>query len=62
MLISSKAVCHGTNERLEYVIELCIKSGGEKFLRTSDVEGPPLEDQIGFILEEKPDFSFVDAQ
>ena len=57
----SKAVCHGTNPRLGYVTETCIKSGSEKFLHTSDVEGPSLEDQIAFILNEKPDILFVDG-
>ncbi len=57
----SKAVCHGTNSRLGYVIEVSIKSGNEKFLYTSDVEGSSLEEQIGFILEEKPDVLFVDG-
>jgi predicted metallo-beta-lactamase superfamily hydrolase len=57
----SKAVCHGTNPRLGYVTEVCIKSGGEKFLHTSDVEGPSLEDQIRFILDEKPETLFVDG-
>jgi len=57
----SKAVCHGTNPRLGYVTEVSITSKKEKFLYTSDVEGPSLEDQIGFILEEKPDILFVDG-
>jgi len=61
MLTFSKAVCHGTNPRLGYVTELCIGSGGEKFLHTSDVEGPSLEDQISFILNERPDVLFVDG-
>jgi predicted metallo-beta-lactamase superfamily hydrolase len=57
----SKAVCHGTNPRLGYVTETCISCGGEKFLHTSDVEGPSLEDQVAFILEQKPDVLFVDG-
>ncbi|MEM3463519.1 MAG: MBL fold metallo-hydrolase [Candidatus Bathyarchaeia archaeon] len=57
----SRAVCHGTNPRLGYVTETCITCGGEKFLHTSDVEGPSLEDQIAFILEQKPDVLFVDG-
>jgi len=57
----SSAVCHGTNPRLGYVIELSIKSGTEKFLHTSDIEGPSLEDQISFVLNEKPDVLFVDG-
>ncbi|NWF87556.1 hypothetical protein HXY32_07110 [Candidatus Bathyarchaeota archaeon] len=57
----SKAVCHGTNPRLGYVTEVSIKSNNEKFLYTSDVEGPTLEEQINFILEENPDIMFVDG-
>ncbi|MEM1564320.1 MAG: MBL fold metallo-hydrolase [Candidatus Bathyarchaeia archaeon] len=57
----SKAVCHGTNPRLGYVTETCVKSGGEKFLHTSDVEGPSLDEQIAFIINEKPDVLFVDG-
>jgi len=57
----SKAVCHGTNPRLGYVTEVSIKSDNEKFLYTSDVEGPSLEEQISFILDEKPDVLFVDG-
>jgi predicted metallo-beta-lactamase superfamily hydrolase len=57
----SKAVCHGTNPRLGYVTEVSIKSGNEKFLHSSDVEGPSLQDQIDFILKEKPNVLFVDG-
>jgi predicted metallo-beta-lactamase superfamily hydrolase len=57
----SKAVCHGTNPRLGYVTEVSIKSNHEKFLHTSDVEGPSLGEQIEFILNEKPDVLFVDG-
>jgi len=57
----SMAVCHGTNPLLGYVTEVSIKSNNEKFLYTSDVEGPSLEDQISFILDEKPDVLFVDG-
>jgi len=57
----SKAVCHGTNPRLGYVTEVSIKSGSDRFLYTSDVEGPSLPEQIEFILKEKPDILFVDG-
>ncbi|MEM0058558.1 MAG: MBL fold metallo-hydrolase [Candidatus Bathyarchaeia archaeon] len=57
----SRAVCHGTNPKLGYVTETCITCGGEKFLHTSDVEGPSLGDQIAFILEQKPNVLFVDG-
>jgi len=61
LIIFSKAVCHGTNPRLGYVTELSIKSNSEKFLYTSDVEGPSLQDQIDFILKENPNVLFVDG-
>ncbi len=57
----SKAVCHGTNPKLGYVTMVSIESDGEKFLHTSDVEGPSLEDQIEFILKEKPEVMFADG-
>ncbi|MEM3551100.1 MAG: MBL fold metallo-hydrolase [Candidatus Bathyarchaeia archaeon] len=57
----SKAVCHGTNPRLGYVTMVSIESDNEKFLHTSDVEGPSLEDQIEFILKENPDVIFADG-
>jgi hypothetical protein len=61
LITFSKAVCHGTNPRLGYVTEVSIKSDNEKFLHTSDVEGPSLQDQIDFILKEKPNVLFVDG-
>ena len=61
LITFSKAVCHGTNPRLGYVTELSIKSNNEKFLYTSDVEGPSLQEQIDFILKEKPNVLFVDG-
>ena len=57
----SKAVFHGTNPRLGYVIEISITDGEEKLVYTSDIEGPAIEDQVNFILEEKPNFLIVDG-
>ena len=57
----SKAVYHGTNPRLGYVVEVCVECGGEKFIFTSDVEGPALEDQVAFILAERPELVYVDG-
>jgi predicted metallo-beta-lactamase superfamily hydrolase len=61
LLKFSEAVCHGTNPRLGYVTQVSVSSNEERFLFTSDVEGPALEDQIRFVLHEKPDFLFVDG-
>jgi predicted metallo-beta-lactamase superfamily hydrolase len=57
----SKAVFHGTNPRLGFVVEVSIRSGGEVFLYTSDVEGPSVDSQVEFILAEKPNILFVDG-
>jgi len=57
----SDAVCHGTNPRLGYVVQTSIECGGEKFIHTSDVEGPAMPDQIRFVIEEQPDVVILDG-
>ncbi|MEM2894209.1 MAG: MBL fold metallo-hydrolase [Candidatus Bathyarchaeia archaeon] len=57
----SGAVCHGTDPRLGYVVEVSIKNGQEGFLHTSDVEGASLPEQVKFILDERPDTLFLDG-
>ncbi|UCG68856.1 MAG: hypothetical protein JSV09_13850 [Thermoplasmata archaeon] len=57
----SKAVPHGTNTKLGYVTEVSIDDGKEKFVYTSDVEGPSLKEQIKFIFDENPEVIFCDG-
>jgi predicted metallo-beta-lactamase superfamily hydrolase len=57
----SRAVCHGTDPRLGYVVEVSIRNGGEGFLHTSDVEGASLPEQVEFILRERPQTIFIDG-
>jgi predicted metallo-beta-lactamase superfamily hydrolase len=57
----SEAVPHGTNTRLGYVVQLAIDDGKTRFLHTSDVEGPSLDCQVDFILEQKPDVLACDG-
>lgn len=57
----SKPVPHGINEKLGFVVELFIEENGESFLFSSDVEGPPLEEQESFILENSPRVVFIDG-
>ena len=57
----SAPVYHGTNPRLGYVIEVSISCGGEKVVFTSDVEGPSVDDQVEFIIQENPDFVILDG-
>ena len=60
-IIFSEAVPHGINSRLGFVVETFIKEGDESFLHTSDVEGPALDEQVDFILENKPKTLFIDG-
>jgi len=57
----SDAVCHGTNPRLGYVVQTSIECGGEKFIHTSDVEGPAMPEQIQFVIDEQPDVVILDG-
>lgn len=56
----SKPVPHGMTAARGYVIEVSI-TGDQSFLFTSDVQGPVLDEQVEFILREKPDVAFVDG-
>ena len=57
----SMPVCHGTNPRLGYVVQTAIECGGEKFIHTSDVEGPSMPEQIQFVIDEQPDVVVLDG-
>jgi predicted metallo-beta-lactamase superfamily hydrolase len=57
----SNPVFHGTNQRLGWVVEVLIEEEKEKLVFTSDVEGLAIEDQINFILQNKPDFLIIDG-
>jgi predicted metallo-beta-lactamase superfamily hydrolase len=57
----SKAVPHGSNTKLGYVTEVCIHDGRQRFLYTSDVQGPNLDEQMDFILDEDPNVIFCDG-
>ena len=57
----SNPVFHGTNSRLGYVTEVSIKEGDFGFVFTSDVEGPSVDEQAKFILDEDPDLVYLDG-
>ncbi|MEM2146523.1 MAG: hypothetical protein QW279_14270, partial [Candidatus Jordarchaeaceae archaeon] len=61
VIIFSEPVYHGTDSKLGYVTEVGIKEGEESFLHTSDVEGPSLNAQVSFIIEQDPDIIFCDG-
>jgi predicted metallo-beta-lactamase superfamily hydrolase len=57
----SKAVFHGVDSKLGYVVEVYVEDGLESFLYSSDVEGPSLDDQLSFIIEKKPKVAMIDG-
>lgn len=57
----SQPVYHGTSPKLGYVVEVCIGEGKEKFLYSSDVEGPSVEGQVEFILQSSPTTLYIDG-
>jgi len=57
----SNPVPHGIDNRLGYVLEVYITDRKHSFLFTSDVEGPPLNEQINFILTKNPNIIYVDG-
>ncbi|RLI24147.1 MAG: hypothetical protein DRO52_05945 [Candidatus Hecatellales archaeon] len=61
LLRFSSPVFHGTNPRLGYVVEVLVDDGGERFLFTSDVEGPSVREQAQFVLENQPNILYVDG-
>ena len=60
-LAFSQPVFHGTNSRLGYVVEVLVDDGKERFLHTSDVEGPSLKHQLEFMIESDAETVFVDG-
>jgi len=61
LLKFSKPVYHGTNPKLGYVVEVLVDDGSERFLFTSDVEGPSIRNQAEFIMEARPNILYVDG-
>ncbi len=60
-LTFSAAVPHGYNDELGYVVMARIAQGEEVFVHTGDVEGPPLKEHLGFLLDAAPTVLYVDG-
>lgn len=56
----SAPVFHGTGPKLGCVVQVCVQEEF-KFLHTSDVQGPVMADQRGFLLQEDPQVVFCDG-
>ncbi|MDH5806794.1 MAG: MBL fold metallo-hydrolase [Candidatus Verstraetearchaeota archaeon] len=57
----SKAVYHGSSNLLGYVVEVMIDENGDKLIHTSDVQGPIFDDQMEFLIKNKPRILIVDG-
>src|SRR3989441_4096798 len=60
-LLFSPAVPHGYNDELGYVVMTRIARGREVFVHTSDVIGPPLKEQLSFLIDAQPTVLYVDG-
>ncbi len=60
-ILFSPPVPHGKSSNLGYVLEVLIEEEAEKFLFTSDVQGPILNEHLHFIIRNKPSLIFLDG-
>ncbi len=60
-IVFSKETFHGTNNKLGYVTEVLVDDGKERFVHTSDVEGPAVQKQLDFILKSNPNVLYLDG-
>ncbi len=56
----SDPVPHGPTNKLGYVTEVLVDDG-ERFIHSSDVEGPCLDEQVSFILKHDPKYVILDG-
>ena len=58
----TKPLFHGIEyDRVGWVIGLVVECGGVKFLYTSDIQGPVLEDYAKWVIKEKPEILIMDG-
>ena len=60
-IVFSPAVPHGYTDELGYVVMVRVAQGGETFVHTSDVQGPPLKEHLSFLLDSDPTVLYVDG-
>jgi len=60
-LTFSPAVPHGYSDELGYVVMVRVAEGEEVFVHTGDVQGPPLKEQLGFLLDAAPTVLYADG-
>ncbi len=60
-IVFSPAVPHGYSDELGYVVMVRVSHGDETFVHTADVQGPPLKEQLAFLLDSDPTVLYVDG-
>lgn len=60
-ILFSPPIPHGHDTRLGFVIMVYIEDNRDKFIHTSDVEGPYSEDAVDFILNNSPSKIYIDG-
>src|SRR2546430_10394181 len=60
-LLFSRAVPHAKTDGLGYAVMTRTAQGHEVFVHTSDVLGPPLKEQLSFLIDAQPTVLYVDG-
>ena len=60
-IVFSPPAPHGFGEDMGCVIQVAVRAGDEVFLHTSDVQGPCCDEPVSFILEQNPDYLYIDG-
>ena len=57
----SEPLPHGSNDRLGYVLSVYLRAGDQSLIYTSDVEGFPLDKQLKFVIDRRPQIIIADG-
>lgn len=57
----SQPIHHGHDDRLGYVLMVCIDDGTKKFLFSSDVEGPYRGEAVKYVYRVRPNILYIDG-
>lgn len=59
--IFSPPVPHNTGDKSDYFIQVVFDEIGKRFYYSSDTQGPVLEDSVDFIVNQNPEFMYLDG-
>ena len=59
--IFSPPVFHNLGERNDYFVQVVFDEMGKRFYYSSDIQGPVLENIMDFILNQNPEFMYLDG-